>query len=841
MPTSPRRLLQMLSVGALVLSLGLPSQPCQAQARKRSKAPVAETPETVNWNRRARAVVRIFKLPLWDWVPVKSQMDGKEITLPVAIPPISHGSGLLISRQGLVLTNRHVVEDALFVAVKIEGRGQAYPAELARVSRSADLAFLLLNFPEAGSYHVGIDKTVQELNRGEELVVLGYPKDAAATEAALTRGVVSRYVTQDDGSRLLQTSASINEGNSGGPAFASDGRFAGVVVAKYRESEGMGLVIPADVIAAEIQDLVSTADVTQARVRLTQDKDYELEVMLAKATADMVELAGRLRFDQDPIGALNVMTQPWQDRYAELLRYRQTKRGVAIDMMLAGILWNLALQKFVKGTGNDRMEAFRTLLETSEQVVESVKQQPSLASNSFVKMVAEFRQTFQRELAKVQGQTQAQATPGAPTPSPTMPTKNAPTPARCGANEVWSAGHKSCRCAPGYRGNPGGGCVQILCKEAHEELNAAGDACTCASGFSRKDGACVEIACGEHGRWSRQGGTCACDDGFHPGPGHACVAIPKCTGGNTWDAKSGSCVCGRGRARWGAFCVPGAAPSFWVIEDPDADWYVYARGFAAVGRPYLSDALDKSPIRRDQVKPSLLGPYGATAGFGVNFFQFRLDYRSRIFSDPLFYVDRNRGHAVDFTAGWGRSSRTVWTGLGIAPRSGNDPDWKVSRTGFVWEEKWRRRGRDFSNNMVLKFDMTWVPTYNLILGGYYRHVSRRAEVVAGLIGGFYDFVPPGVSLPGKRLGYLEMPVRFTIVMPQWLEWGLGVTYRRVFLDGDEYDDETDYRGGGIHVGDFSARLGFILPFVNFGATAHLQVPHDHKLGWYVVSDMMVHF
>lgn len=834
MPVSLRRFLQVMTLGTLVLSLGLPPTPSHAQSRRRSKTPVAETPETVNWNRRARAVVRIFRLPLWDWVPVKSQIDGKEITLPVAITPISHGTGMLISRQGLVLTNRHVVDDALFYAVKIEGRDQAYPAELVRVSRSADLAFLLLNFPEAGSYHVGLDHTVLEMDRGEELVVLGYPKDAAATEAALTRGVVSRYVTQDDGSRLLQTSASINEGNSGGPAFSADGRFAGVVVAKYRESEGMGLVIPADKVAAEIQDLVSTADVTQARVRLTQDKDYELELLLAKATADMVELAGRLRFDQDPIGALNVLTRPWQERYVELLRYRQTNRGVAIDMMLAGILWNLALQKFVQGTGDARMEAFKALLEASEQVSESVKQQPSLASNSFVKMVIEFRQTFQRELAKVQGSS------GASRPSAAPSTRSAAPPVQCGVNEAWSATHKSCRCARGYRGSPGGGCVQILCKEANEELNAAGDGCACASGFSRKDGACVEIACGEHGRWSKQGGTCACDDGFHPGPDHACIPRPKCTGGNTWDAKSRACVCRSDRDRWGAFCVPGAAPSFWVIEDPNADWYVYAQGSATVGRPYLSDAMDESPSRGDRVKPSILGPFDATVGFGASFFQFRLDYRSRIFSDPLFYVDSNRGHAVDFTAGWGRSSRTVWTGLGIAPPSGSNPDWKVSRTGFVWEEKWRSY-RGYSNNMVLKFDMTWVPTYNLILGGYYRHVSRRAEVVAGLIGGFYDFIPPGESLPGKRVGYLEMPVRFTIVLPQWLEWGLGVTYRRIFLDGDKWDDETDYRAGGIHVGDFSARLGFILPFVNFGATAHLQVPHDHKLGWVVVSDMMVHF
>ncbi len=156
----------------------------------------------------------------------------------------SSGSGFIITADGYVVTNCHVVEDANVITVMLKDE-TSYPAELVGYDDENDVA--LLKIEATGLPTVAIGNS-DDLKVGEQVVAIGNP--LGELTHTLTVGYVSsldREINTDGNPiNMLQTDAAINSGNSGGPLFDSNGNVIGITTAKYASStvEGLGFAIP---------------------------------------------------------------------------------------------------------------------------------------------------------------------------------------------------------------------------------------------------------------------------------------------------------------------------------------------------------------------------------------------------------------------------------------------------------------------------------------------------------------------------------------------------------------------------------------------------------------------
>ncbi|MCS6886542.1 MAG: trypsin-like peptidase domain-containing protein [Acidobacteriota bacterium] len=154
---------------------------------------------------------------------------------------VTSGSGFVIRGDGLFVTNYHVVESAAEILVKLPNRDPVRAYELRRdVVR--DLA--LLRF-EAGDNYPVLKLDGSDLRqKGEEVLVLGYPLGTRlGLDISVSTGIISSVREYED-AKILQTTAAINHGNSGGPLIRkADGRVIGVVTARVKGSESIGFAI----------------------------------------------------------------------------------------------------------------------------------------------------------------------------------------------------------------------------------------------------------------------------------------------------------------------------------------------------------------------------------------------------------------------------------------------------------------------------------------------------------------------------------------------------------------------------------------------------------------------
>src|SRR5215210_582970 len=138
------------------------------------------------------------------------------------------GSGFVVSSDGLIVTNQHVVDGATQVAVKIGTDGEQLPAEVVGVDASQDLALLKVDASGLPTLELGDSDAVEV---GDDTYAIGNPYGLDHT---LTTGVVSaldRDLQAPNGATIsgaIQTDAALNPGNSGGPLLDGDGKVIGV-------------------------------------------------------------------------------------------------------------------------------------------------------------------------------------------------------------------------------------------------------------------------------------------------------------------------------------------------------------------------------------------------------------------------------------------------------------------------------------------------------------------------------------------------------------------------------------------------------------------------------------
>ena len=194
----------------------------------------------------------------------------------------STGSGFIITDDGYVVTNYHVVEGASKILVSTHD-GNEYTAVLVGQDATNDVAVLKMD--DAKNLPFVALGSSTELAVGDQVVAIGNPLgDLTAT---LTVGYVSakdRDVTTDGTTiNMIQTDAAINSGNSGGPLFNMKGEVVGITTAKYSGSsssgatiEGIGFAIPIDDVSPMIDDLINYGYVTGAYLGvMVNDVDAE--------------------------------------------------------------------------------------------------------------------------------------------------------------------------------------------------------------------------------------------------------------------------------------------------------------------------------------------------------------------------------------------------------------------------------------------------------------------------------------------------------------------------------------------------------------------------------------
>ncbi|HKG38920.1 MAG TPA: trypsin-like peptidase domain-containing protein [Conexibacter sp.] len=183
------------------------------------------------------------------------------------------GSGFVISREGLIVTNAHVVEGATTVSVKV-GDGATHPATVVGRDESTDLAVLRVQNDSGATFTPLTFADSSRLQVGDTTYAIGNP---FGLDHTLTSGVVSALDRQIDApngyaiDEVIQTDAPINPGNSGGPLLDDHGRVIGVnsqILNGGGSAEngnvGIGFAIPANTVRAITAELAADGQVEHA-------------------------------------------------------------------------------------------------------------------------------------------------------------------------------------------------------------------------------------------------------------------------------------------------------------------------------------------------------------------------------------------------------------------------------------------------------------------------------------------------------------------------------------------------------------------------------------------------
>ncbi len=175
---------------------------------------------------------------------------------------IGSGSGVIITSDGYIVTNNHVVSGADKIKVYLQD-GTEYEAKLIGTDSYTDIAVIKIDAENLPAATVGSSSTLMV---GDTVYAIGNPLGVLAT--SVSKGIISgldREVTVDGKHMtLMQVNASVNPGNSGGGLFNADGELVGIVNSKAsgENVEGIGFAIPMDTAKGVISDLMDHGFVT---------------------------------------------------------------------------------------------------------------------------------------------------------------------------------------------------------------------------------------------------------------------------------------------------------------------------------------------------------------------------------------------------------------------------------------------------------------------------------------------------------------------------------------------------------------------------------------------------
>jgi serine protease Do len=272
-PTPPRstRRASILAVSLLsaalasgstaVIVAGVASNGGAAVASAPSAANVV--PAGVTVNQGATDITAVVAAATPSVVTITSETQARRGLSPFEVPATGVGSGVILTADGYILTNDHVIADSSALTVTLED-GTTYPATVITADPDHDLALVKVEATGLTPARIGDSKKIQV---GQTAIAIGSPL-GTYTET-VTKGIVSaldRTITVQDETTgqphtltgLIQTDAAINPGNSGGPLLDASGAVIGIDTAVSTNAEGLGFAIPIDVAASLIARATGT-------------------------------------------------------------------------------------------------------------------------------------------------------------------------------------------------------------------------------------------------------------------------------------------------------------------------------------------------------------------------------------------------------------------------------------------------------------------------------------------------------------------------------------------------------------------------------------------------------
>ena len=151
-----------------------------------------------------------------------------------------HGSGFVISKDGYILTNYHVIKNNNDIKAQFQ-MGFELPVEILNYSEESDLVLLKV----AGSGFKALSLSDSQIELGDDVIAIGTPNSTDLSNT-VTKGIISGKRDNENGIKLIQTDVSVSPGNSGGPLIDSNGLVIGIVSQKLigMGTDGIAFAIP---------------------------------------------------------------------------------------------------------------------------------------------------------------------------------------------------------------------------------------------------------------------------------------------------------------------------------------------------------------------------------------------------------------------------------------------------------------------------------------------------------------------------------------------------------------------------------------------------------------------
>ena len=209
--------------------------------------------------------------PFFEFFKRFQQQQGRQAQIPghkarpQTRPMRGEGSGFIVSHDGIILTNAHVVKDATEVTVKLTDRRE-YRAKVLGTDPKTDIAVLKIDGKDLPVVTMG---STANLQVGEWVLAIGSP---FGFENTVTAGVVSakgRSLPDDSAVPFIQTDVAVNPGNSGGPLFNARGEVVGINSQIYSRTggyQGVSFAIPIDLASKIEQQIVAHGKVEHAKL-----------------------------------------------------------------------------------------------------------------------------------------------------------------------------------------------------------------------------------------------------------------------------------------------------------------------------------------------------------------------------------------------------------------------------------------------------------------------------------------------------------------------------------------------------------------------------------------------
>lgn len=272
-----------------------------AQSNTKIGAPQAPIDNSVTSSQINNAMVEVSEavIPTVVFVDVTTEGGGNErmreffefFDMPNDGRSRGSGSGVIISENGYIVTNNHVVENAIDGGIKIILHDKTeYRAELVGRDPLTDLAVLKIEAENLPTAHFG---EIEDVKVGEFVIAVGNPLGLSSTVtagivSAIGRGAIGMRSSSYAVENYIQTDAAINPGNSGGGLFNLDGSLVGIntaIATRTGTYIGYGFAIPIDLTKSVVEDLIEDGEINRGYIGVsintirndTEAKAYKLK------------------------------------------------------------------------------------------------------------------------------------------------------------------------------------------------------------------------------------------------------------------------------------------------------------------------------------------------------------------------------------------------------------------------------------------------------------------------------------------------------------------------------------------------------------------------------------